>query len=263
MWPGGAQSPAPLQGQAVPPHTHHHHPPPPQTLLCACCMGFSLPAEHQNSAGAGELWPGLRAWTSHSSLGPAGPVGYSGISTSLSSHCETLCSSPGRRGTVMQADMVTLVPEDAVAPLGCAWGGGGLSLQPLASTEPADSPCPRVSWSLPTCLCRQQSPWAGSARPYLFPAHLCLLPAAHACSLPVAAAPCLSLAIPARCCLLAASCACSLPIPTCLPLPITACSLLIIAHPCLLPPHRCLFPAHPCLLLAHCCPARPCLLPTR
>lgn len=92
-------------------------------------------------------------------------------------------------------------------------------------------------------------------------------------SVPAPRCPCLP---PAHCCLLLAHPWPSLPIvvsslppvpapshPHLLALAITASSLLIFAHPCLLPPHGCLFLAHPCLLLARCCPARPCLLPTR
>lgn len=106
-----------------------------------------------------------------------------------------------------------------------------------ASTEPADSPCLWVSWSLPICLCRQHSPWAGSAHPCLRAlAYHCLLPASHWSSLP---APCPS--VPAPCLLL-----CCLSMPTPHPL-VPAVSP---TRPCLLPVHWYLLPARRCLLPA-------------
>lgn len=173
--------------------------------------------------------------------------------------CCHLVFTPRQEGDhATQAGMVTLVPEDALAPLGCVWGGGGLSLQPPASTEPAGSPCPRVYCSLTTCLCRQQSPWAGSACPYLLPAHFCPL------------ALCCSCLLPAHFCLFLAHLwpslpvvVFSLPIPPAYPCLSLPGPCLATAYPCLLLPHSYPFSAHPCLLLALCCLAQPCLLPTR
>lgn len=236
------------------PHlTHCHHPPFSQTLLYACGMGFSLLAGHQNGTGAGELWPGLSAtWLSLDIPLQPGPHRARGSRWHFHIFAATLRNlvftlrQEGDRAT--QAGMATLVPEDAVAPLGCAWGGGELSLQPPASAEPADSPCP--SWSLPTCAHLWQCPSLPApcpsvpapCCPCLLPAHCRLLLARPWPALPVVF---FSLPpVPAPCSSPPASPCLSLPGP-CLWL-IPACSLL-----------SCLFPAHPCLLLAHCCPARP------
>lgn len=67
------------------------------------------------------------------------------------------------------------------------------SLQSPSNTDPVDSPCLLFVWSLPTCSYRQQSPWAGTAHPYLLPtARVCSLSAA-ACSLSTAVHRCPSL----------------------------------------------------------------------
>lgn len=113
----------------------------------------------------------------------------------------------------------------------------------VQTAEPLGRQCP----SLPT-LCSS----------CLFSDYCCWL-FTHPCpSLSISVYPCRLLSSLCLLCLLPAH---PHPAHHCSGLPITACSLLIFAHPCLFPLHSCFFPAHPWLFLVRCCPAH--RFPTR
>lgn len=137
----------------------------------------------------------------------------------------------------MQAGLVTLVPEDAVAFLDCEWRGGGLSLQsPQAQSLQTALACGFLGLCLSVC--------AGSTAPgQAAPIPACVLLCITACFPLVIAHPCL---LPAPPCLLfaccSAACPCLLPtrwyLPS--PRPVLACSLSI--GTCYLPVAACSLP---------------------